>query len=167
MTLGDCFQSIGENPTWVLFYFIAIPFLAFLAWIFAKEEGDLPPWTFLYSALVYLVAVPGIFAITLNIYLFLFERQPIFDVNLYTQILPIGSMILTFYLIRKNICFEDVPGFGKLSGLIMILTCLIAIMWFLEKTYIIAITSFPIHYLLIGFIFLLVVIRFGWSKMFS
>ncbi len=133
MTLGDCFTYIGNNPSWVLFYFIAIPFLAFLAWIFGKEEGTNPPWNFLYAGLVYLVAIPGIFAITLNIYLFLFERQPILETNLYSQVLPIGSMVLTFYMIRKNVCFEDIPGFGKLSGLIMILTALIAFMWFLEK----------------------------------
>jgi len=167
MTLGDCFDYVGNNPSWILFYFIAVPFLAFITWQIAKDEGDTPPWTYLYTLLVYLVAIPGIFAITLNVYLFLFERQPIFDTNLYTQILPIASMGLSLYLIRKNVCFEDIPGFGKLSGLIMILTALIAVMWFLEKTFIVAFTSFPIHYLLVGFVFLLVIVRFGWSRIFG
>lgn len=167
MTLGDCFNQIGQNPTWVLFYFLGIPIVALLTWYFGKDEGTNPPWNYLYSTLIYIVAIPGIFAITLNVYLFLFERQSVFDANLYTQVLPIFSMILTLYLVRKNVCFEDVPGFGKLSGLIMILTSLIVIMWFLEKTHIIAFTIIPIQWLLLGFIVLLVFIRFGFSKMFS
>jgi len=167
MTLGECFQAIGENPSTTLFYFLAIPFVATLAWYFGKDEGNQAPWNFLYSFLVYLVTIPGIFAITLNIYLFLFERQSVFDANIYTQILPIISMIATLYIIRRNICFEDIPGFGKLSGLVMILTALIAFMWVLEKTHIIAITFLPAQWFLFGFIAVLVIIRLGWSKMFS
>ncbi len=167
MTLGDCFEAIGNNPSWILFYFLAIPLVAFLAWIFGKEEGTATPWNYLYSLLAYFTTLPGIFAITLNVYLFLFERQSVFDANIYTQILPILSMILTLYLIRRNVCFEDIPGFGKLSGLVMILTALIAFMWVLEKTHIIAITFLPAQWFLIGFLLVIVICVIGWKKLFS
>lgn len=167
MTIGQCFNAIGENPNMILFYFIAVPIVAFLAGIFGKGEGHEAPWNYLYSAMIYLVTIPGIFAVTLNAYLFLFERQSIFNASIYTQVLPIASMVLTLFIIRRNVDFGDVPGFDKISGLIMILFALIAIMWVLEKTHIFAITFLPAQWFLIGFLIVLVAIRLGWSKMFS
>ena len=104
---------------------------------------------------------------TLNVYLFLFERQSVFDTNIFTQILPLLSMIITLWLVRKNVSFDDIPGFDKIGGLIMIIAALIVFMWFLEKTHILIITVVPFSYFLILFIVLLVIIRFGWKKLFS
>lgn len=164
MTLGDFFQALSENPAIVCFLFVSMPLTAFLASIFGKNEGAASPWKELYSFLVYLTCIPGIFAITLNVYLFLFERQLINDINLYTQVLPIISMVLTLWLIRKNVRLDQVPGFEKLGGLIMILFALIVFLWILEKTHIFAITIIPFSYFVILFIVLLVGIRFGWKR---
>jgi len=165
MTLGQFFEALTANPGIILFYFIAVPLTAFLAFIFGRKEGARTPWKELYSVLVYLTCVPGIFSITLNIYLFLFERQSIMAANIYTQILPILSMVLTLWLIRKNVSFDEIPGFGKLGGLIMILSGLIILLWILEKTHIIAVTIIPFHFFIILFIVLLVVIRLGWKRL--
>ncbi len=167
MTLGECFEAIGKNPNWVLFYFIAVPLVAFLAWIFGKNEGTKEPWNYLYAMLVYLICIPGIFAITLNIYLFLFERQSVFDANIFTQILPIISMFITLFLIRRNVCFEDIPGFGKLSGLVLIIASLMGLMWFLEKTRIFIFSFLPAQWILIIFVAAIVFIAVGWKRMFS
>jgi len=91
--------------------------------------------------------------------------QSVNDVNLYTQVLPIISMVLTLWLIRKNVKLDQVPGFEKLGGLIMILFALIVFMWILEKTHIFAITIIPFSYFVILFVVLLVGIRFGWKRM--
>lgn len=167
MTLQELIQVCSANPTIILFCFTAIPLSAGLAMIFGNGQGHLSPWKYLYGFLVYASAIPGIFAITYNIYLFLFERRAIGEANILFQILPIISMMATLYLIRKNVSFDRIPGFDKISGLIMILTSLIAFMWFLEKTHIIAFTIIPFSYLVIGFIVLLVLIRFGWSRLYS
>lgn len=165
MTLGEFFQALSDNPSVVCFLFISVPLTAFLASIFGKDEGAISPWKELYTILVYLTSVPGIFAVTLNVYLFLFERQSINDVNLYTQVMPIISMVLTLWLIRKNVKLDQVPGFEKLGGLIMILFVLIVGMLLIEKTHIFAITIIPFSYFVILFIVLLVVIRLGWKRM--
>ena len=70
MTLQEFFRLLGENPSYVLMYFGLIPITALLAGILGKGEGEISPWKYLYSTLIYLVCVPGIFALTLNIYLF-------------------------------------------------------------------------------------------------
>lgn len=165
MTLGEFFGLLSENPSIILFYFISVPLTAGLAWVFGRDEGTQPPWNYLYCTLVYLACVPGIFAIILSIYLFLFERQSVTDTNLFTQVIPIISMVATLTLIKRNVDFDDIPGFSKMQGLFLILTVLLSAMWVLDRTRIIAITVIPFHYFLIGFVILLIVLRFGWKKL--
>lgn len=167
MTLGDFFKVLSDNPSVVCFLFVAVPLTALLASFFGRNEGAKTPWKELYSILIYLTCIPGIFALTLNIYFFLFERQPILNTNIFTQILPILSMAITLWLVRKNVSFDDIPGFDKLGGLMMMITAIIIFMWVLEKTHILIITVVPFFYFLIFFILLMVIIRFGWKKMFS
>ena len=165
MTLEEFFTWMTDNPSYIIFYFAIIPFAALLAGILGKGEGTLSPWKYLYSALLYLICVPGIFAVTLSIYYFLFERIPILETNLFTQVLPILSMLLTIFIVRNNVNLDKIPGFDKLSGLIMIIAATLGIMWFIDKTRIWVITYLPFQYVLIFFVALLLIIRFGWSKL--
>ncbi len=164
MTLQEFFDVCANNPSIILFYFIAVPLTAFLAGVLGKKEGHLSPWKYLYSTLIYLAAVPGIFGITLSVYLFLFERQSIMDTNIYTQIIPVISMILTLFLIRKNVDLDLIPGFEKLSGLLVIIAIVLSLMWILDKTHIFAITVIPFMYVVIMLVVLFVAIWFAWKK---
>lgn len=164
MTLQQFFDLLSGNPEIVLFYFIALPLTAFLSGIFGKGEGHLSPWKYVYCALVYMAAIPGMFAIFLNVYFFLFERQSILDANIYTQFLPIIAMFVTFLLITRNVDLAEIPGFDRLSGLILIVGGLIAAMWILDRTHIIAITFLPFQYVILIIIALLVLIRLGWKR---
>ena len=165
MTLGDFFDYIGQHPTTFLFFYLALPITAALALFFGKGEGHRSPWKYMYSVLVYLSAIPGIFAITLNAYLFLFERQSIMNADVITQIVPVLSMFLTLYLVRKNVSFDDVPGFGKISALIFIISALIILMWILEKTHIFAITIIPFALFIGFFLALLFLVVLGWKRL--
>jgi len=165
MTLGQFFDSLSNNPSIVLFYFFALPLTAFLSLVFGKGEGAISPWKYLYSVLVYLACIPGIFAITLNVYLFLFERQPIMETNLYTQILPILCMGLTLWIIRKNVQFSDIPGFGNITGLITLLSAIIVLLWVCEKTHIFVISILPFQYFILLFIVIIVAARYGFKQM--
>lgn len=145
MTLGEFFELFEQNPTLLLGFFILVPLIALLSLLFSKGQGHLSPWKYLFMVLIYLVAIPGIFAITLSVYFFLFERRPIMDTNIYTQVLPVVSMLLTFLLIRKQVNLDLVPGFGKLSGLITIIAVLMVILWIIDKTRIYSITFMPFY----------------------
>ena len=167
MTLQDLFNLLGDTPIYILVYFLIIPFTALLVLLLGRGEGHLSPWKYLYSVLIYAVCVPAIFAVTLSVYLFLFERRSILQTDILTQILPIIAMIATLFLISKNVPLERVPGFGKISGLIMIITATLVFMWFIDRTHIIAFTRIPFYYVILAFIGLLLIIRFGWSRIFS
>lgn len=167
MTLQDFFQKITENPSYIIFFFTIIPVTALLAGWLGKDEGHISPWKYLYSTLIYLVSVPGIFAVTLSIYFFLFERRSIMQTDIFVQILPIISMVATLLIIKRNVKLEYIPGFDKLSGLIMMISATLAIMWFIDRTRIIAFTFIPFQYVILIFIVLLIMIRFGWKRLFA
>lgn len=165
MTLGDFFTLCGENPAVMLGFFLLIPLMALLALLFSNGEGHLSPWKYLFSVLIYLVCIPGIFAVTLSVYLFLFERRSIMETNVYTQILPILSMVITLILIRKQVDLNLVPGFGKISGLITILTVLIILMWIIDKTHIYSITFMPFYVVVLILVVGYMLIRMGFRKL--
>ncbi len=165
MTLGEFFEWTGSHPGLLLGYFIGVPLIALLAGMFAKREGHLAPWKYLYSTLIYMVSIPGIFAVTLSIYLFLFERRSIMDTNLYTQILPVLSMIATILIIKKQVSLDLVPGFDRISGLILIIAALMCLMWIIDKTHIYAITFLPFYVVILILLAGFFVIRLGLRRL--
>lgn len=167
MTLQDFFDLLSDNPALILFYFIALPLTAFLACVFGKNEGHLSPWKYLYSFLIYGACIPGIFAISLNVYLFLFERQSILDANLYTQILPIIVMFFTLWFISKNVDLDQIPGFDKLGGLMIMIGAILSMMWVLDRTHIIAITFMPFWVVLVMIVAMLIAVRYGFKTFYS
>ena len=165
MTLGEFFEWTSRHPTLLLVYFIGVPAIALLAGIFSKGEGHLSPWKYLYSILIYLVSLPGIFAVTLSIYFFLFERRSIMDTNLFTQVLPVLSMAATILIIRKNVDLDLVPGFDKISGLILVIATLMCLMWIIDKTHIYSITFMPFYVVILILLAGFFVIRLGLKRL--
>jgi hypothetical protein len=166
MTLRTLFSQLSVEPQLLLLFFGIIPFTALLAGILGKGEGHVSPWKELYALLIYLVCVPGVFAVALSVYLFLFERRRILDTDVYIQIVPVLSMILTLFFIRRNIDFDNIPGFGRISGLMTLIAATLIAMWLIDKTHIIAFVNIPVHYLLVIFAGLFMAIRFGMGALF-
>ncbi|MEM1124724.1 MAG: hypothetical protein AAGJ18_30070 [Bacteroidota bacterium] len=165
MTLQEFFDLLAVNPTYIVGFFVLIPIAALIGSVIGKGEAHEPVWKYYYSTLIYLAAVPGIFAITLNVYLFLFQRQNIMQADVLTQILPILSMIATLIIVRKAVDLDKLPGFDNLSGLIWIISAVLLLMWMLEKTRIYVFTYMPVQYVVLILFGLILVIRFGWSKL--
>ncbi len=164
MTLRALFQLLSDNPIVVMFYFLAVPLTALLAGWLGRGEGHLTPWKNLYTLLIYLSVIPAIFGVFLTVYLFLFERQSILDTNIYTQILPVISMALTLWLIRRNVSFEYIPGFNRLSGLFVMIAAVLMLMWIFDRTRLLVFSYMPFQYVLFIFVAILVAIRWGWSR---
>ncbi|NIJ54020.1 hypothetical protein [Dyadobacter arcticus] len=166
MTLSQFFNAISQNPWPSVVYFLILPFTAWVVGMAADGSRDVKFWSYIYAILVYAVCIPGIFAVTLNIYLFLFERQSIWQANIVLQFLPIISMGITLILIKSKIPFSLIPGFGKLSGFLTLIAALIGIMWFFDRIHLVALTYVPFTVILVGFVLTLLAIRFAWSKLF-
>jgi hypothetical protein len=167
MTLQEFFNLLAANPTIIIFFFSAVPLTALLACVFSKEEGHLSPWKELYSILLYLASVPGIFAVMLTVYFFLFERRSIMETDVYTQILPVISMFLTIYVIKRHVDLDLIPGFDKLTNLFWMITAILMLLWLVDRTHIIGIIFLPFHIVFLLVVLLLVVVRVGWTRIFG
>lgn len=167
MTLKEALDALTANPVYVLIYLSIIPLMAFVAGIISREKGKEAPWKFLYSTLIYFICVPGIFSVTVSIYQFLFERRSIWDADVFVQVLPIISMVVTLLIIRRYVALDYIPGFDKLSGLVMVIAATLIIMWFVDRMRIIVFSYLRFEYVILFFIGLLLVIRVGWRRAFG
>jgi hypothetical protein len=166
MTLREFFDYLSAHPMVIMGYFIVIPLIALLAGWMGRGEGHQAPWKYLYGFLVYAVCIPGIFSVALSAYLFLFEHGgSILNTNLLTQVVPAVSMVLTLSIIRQNIPFEHIPGFGKLSSLMLLIGAVFLLMYLLDRTHLIAFVRVPVHFLLLIVIGLLLVFRYSFRKL--
>ena len=164
MTLNDFFVAVADNQYYAIAFFAIIPVCAFLVGLIGGQKDHLSPWKYIYTILIYLVSIPGIFAVALNCYLFLFQRRDIMETELLTQVLPIISLLITFAIIRNNVKLDFIPGFDKISGLWLMLFATMFLMWFLEKIHIVVFSFLPFQYLLGFFGVLFLVIYVGWRK---
>lgn len=166
MTLRELFDYLSANPLMVAAYFLLLLVTAILAGIMGKGEGHLSPWKYLYSMIVYMVCVPGIFATALAVYLFLFEQGgSIYNINLLTQVLPIAAMLVTLNVIRRNVEFGYIPGFGRLTDLIMTIFTVFLLMYFLNRLHLVAWVYVPVQWLILIVVGLLLMVRFGLKRL--
>lgn len=167
MTLQQLFDQLATHPLWWTILFIAIPMIALiLGFIVGKNDSGYAPWRYIYSALIYIACIPGVFAITLTIYFFMFERRSILDTDVLVQVLPFFSMIITLMILRRFTDLERIPGFDRISGLLLMIATAFFILWIIDKTRIFAFTYIPFFYIILLFLGLLIVLRFGWRKLF-
>ena len=87
------------------------------------------------------------------------------DTNLYTQVLPVLSMIATILIIKKQVSLDLVPGFDKISGLIIVIASIMALMWIIDKTHIYSITFMPFYVVILILVAGFFVIRLGLRKL--
>jgi len=77
------------------------------------------------------------------------------------------SMLLTLFLIKKNVDFKDIPGFGKLTGFVGTIAGLMLIFFVLDKMHLIVFSYLPIQWLAIVLVVAFFVIRFVTKKVFA
>lgn len=167
MTFRELFDYAAAQPGVVALFLLSVPALAFLLNRWAGTTApEIWRWRYLYVGLVYAACIPGMFAVTLAVYLFLFERQSVWAMNLVVQVLPVLTMIATLMLVKRKLPFQYIPGFGRLSGFLTLIAALIGVLWFVDRLRLVAFTYVPFGYVVVGFVVLLLGIRFAWSRIF-
>jgi hypothetical protein len=135
MTLNDLIKLANGHLLAPLIFFIAPPVIAWLCGrVHGRGNGGNAPWKYIYAVLVYLVCIPGLFASALTGYELFFQRGDLMNVNLAIYFLPIVSMVVTLIFIHKTVAFENVPGFDRLSGLMVMIGCSFLIALVIDKT---------------------------------
>jgi len=135
MTTRELMQQADRHPLVLAAVFVAVPAVTWLlGQIHQKDKGGEIPWKYFYSVLVYLACMPGMFAAVISGYILFFSRENFLDVSLLASILPIVSMVVTLVFVRKKVSFDLVPGFDRLSGLMVMMGCSFAIALAIQKT---------------------------------
>jgi len=135
MTLRDLIQLAGQHALALVALFLVPPLASWLlGQMHERGRGGVAPWNHLYAVLVYLACVPGMFAAVITAYTLFFSRENLLDANLLVYFLPIVSMVATLIFIRKNVPFDEVPGFDRLSGLMVMVGCSFAAALAIQKT---------------------------------
>jgi len=135
MTTREFIQAVDGHPVILVTAFVLPPLLAWACgWLHGKDRGGVSPWKYVYSVLVYAVCIPGLFAAILTAYALFFTKENLLDASLLVYFLPIASMVVTLVRIRKSVSFDEVPGFDRLSGLMVMIGLSFAMALAIDKT---------------------------------
>jgi hypothetical protein len=135
MTVNDLIKLASGHLLALVLFFVAPPVIAWICGaIHGRGNGGNAPWKYVYSVLVYLVCIPGLLASVLTGYQLFFQRGDLLNVNIAVYFLPILSMIVTLIFIHKTVNFENVPGFDRISGLMVMIGCSFVIALAIDKT---------------------------------
>lgn len=168
MTLQDLFDKMAENPTGVLIYFAALPIAAFIVGAISRpHERYQAPIKYLYTAIIYAACLPGICALTLCLYQVFFERAGLLNLNVFAYFLPVIAMGITIFILRSQIDFNHIPGFDRLSGLMMVIAATFIAIIIIQKTHIWIWIQGTFTHLVILFVLLFLVFRWGMGKIFG
>ncbi len=149
MTLRHLIDTVGHHPLVLLALFAALPAAAWITGrLHRRGQGGEPPWRYAYAVLVYLACVPGILAAVVAGYLLFFTGESLLDVNLLVFLVPPAAMIATLLVMRRATDFDDVPGFDRLTGLMVMIGVSFAFALGVHKTRIWLSFGFPILSLL-------------------
>lgn len=122
MTIQDLIDQLGHYSVFIALYFAIPPLLVWsLGFVAYDREGRIMVFDYAYSVLIYLVSIPGVISAVLIGYSLFLVRQNLLDVNFLIYFVPVISMGLSFFLIGRRVSFDRLPGFGRLSGLMMMI----------------------------------------------
>lgn len=164
MTLTDFLTFLSTHPAQVVFYFSIVPFAALLAGWMERAEAHLPPWNYLYTTMLYMVAIPAIGSVALMAYRWLFERTSIMEADLLLHVLPVVSFVVTVLIVRRQVALRGLPGFGRLGGMLLMIAVTLVVLWAIDRTRIVVFSLLKIQYLVAAFLGLLLLLRTGWRR---
>ena len=135
MSIQDLINLLSEHYLVLIIVFCAIPLVAFLSILVQGDRkcGE-SKIKYLYSVLIYLSCIPGMFSAVLTAYSLFFLRADLLRVNFLVYILPIISMIATLKIIKRKNSFDDIPGFERIMGLMLMIGVSFVIAFLLHRT---------------------------------
>ncbi len=165
MTLAELIEFINQHPWIVLTYFLGLPLSAHLATRAYRRSRLKQSWLYVFSFFVYFSCIPGIASASLTAYRLIFDGAGLLDLSVLIYILPVVSMVLTLYIIRRKVSFDSIPGFDRIWGLIIIIFAVIVMFVAIDKMRILLIFRAPIYWLILFFAVFVLMMVYGWRKM--
>ncbi len=163
MTIQDLLDWFSQNENLILGYFIALLMLTIFI-ILIINHNNSKNLKYVISSLVYAVTIPGILSVMLTLYTIFMLQQNLLEVNIIAYFIPIVAMIVTLIIINKKISMSTIPGFDRLSGLMVMIGISFFIVFVLQKTHFGVLFIGGFSQLLIVFVVLLVILKIAWAR---
>ncbi len=148
----------------VLSYYVVIILISLVGLLFVTPANFKTPINYVYSAIVYAVTIPGLFSLILLLYSVFFLRTNLLQVDLVTYVVPILAMIITLVIVNRTIVMSRIPGFGKLSGLFILVIVTFIITYILQRMFFGVFFVGRIQHLALFFLALLFALKLAWNK---
>ena len=133
MSVNELINMASDYREWLAGFFLTVPILAFFISLAVKPISRLRVVDYFLSIIIYFSAIPGMFSSVLLFYSLFIAQHDLLDVDILIYFLPIFSMVTVFYLIGRKTDFELLPGFGRLSGLMLMLLLVCIVAWEIGK----------------------------------
>ncbi len=164
MTVQDFLNWFSNHPNLLLGYFAIILACTLIGLLFVKPSNFKPPINYFYGILIYAVTIPGLLSLVLLLYSFFFLKINLLQLDLVTYFVPLLFMIVALVIINKTIPMSQIPGFGKLSGLFIIIIITFIITYVLQRMFFGVFFVGRLQYLLLFFLALLFGLKIAWDR---
>jgi hypothetical protein len=165
MSVNDLVGALENFSLYILAVFVVIPLFTFAyGKIVKKPKGNFPPHKYVYSTLIYLSCVPGMFAAVLCAYIIFIQRSDLLDLNIVVYFVPIITMIVTMVIVSNDVELEYIPGIERLLGFFIVLGVTFTIILFVLKTRIFVFFGGSIIGLVIFGVLMFLLLKFGIDK---
>lgn len=164
MTIQDIINSLSYSPLPIFIYYgvIALTTVALLNLI---KESNVNNLKYVASAIVYGVCVPGIFSVLLIFYTLFLLNTSLLEVSMTIYFLPIVMMAFVLYGLNKKLKMRLIPGFDRLSGLMILIAITMLIIFVLQRTYFGVLFIGGFFQILVVFIILFLLLKMAWTKL--
>jgi len=164
MTIQNLIDWFDTNQNLTLIYFASMILLSLLV-ILIVNVNNAKSLKYVMSMIVFGVTIPGVLSVILILYALLMQRTNILEVGVVTYFVPIVAMIISLVILNRKVSMGEIPGFGKLSSLIVMIGIAFGIVFVLQKTYFGVLFIGGFTQLILVFAVLLIIIKFAWSRL--
>lgn len=167
MTTREILLALGQSPTLLALMLGGPSLLAIvLGWLHPRGKGGRGPVKYGYSLAVYSACIFGVAALVIDAYTLAFTRENLLDANFLVTIAPIVAMVTTLGLVSRNVDFRALPGFDRLSGLVLMLAATFASVILVSKTNFVVLFHGSFWNLVLVAVGVFLMLKFGTHLMF-
>ncbi len=164
MTIQNLIDWFSNHEYAILGYYVSLLLLAILLTLIVKES-NFKQLRYVMSVVVFGVTVPGILALLLTLYSLLIIRTSLLNVSVISYFVPIITMVAVLIILSRKVSMSKIPGFDKLSSLMLIIGICFGIIFVLQRTYFGVLFLGSFTHIIAVFVVLFIILRIAWARL--
>ena len=165
MSVNQFLEYLSQYQLHLGAVLVGIPLFCLLLNQTQTKASVRKPVHYVYSTAIFATAIPGLFAAIIVFYSLFFIKANLLNSNVILYFLPIISMAATFLIVGRRVGFDILPGFQRLSGLMMLLGIICLLVFFLYRLRFIIGFFASIEQLLVIGVILYAIAKVGLAKL--